>query len=176
MTIKHYAGVRDWLQTRSWKWFARRSPKWLAAVVLPRIAPWHVLLSQILMRDKSVQLHIDVMTKSNTLYQGRLADKTLDADGSLLCVVLAEPRRFRYEEYLDAKKQPQTVDKSLFWRSIPTNMFIIAATEIETMNLRYVPEDVTGLKLGQPLDNDLQKELDELNQLVNELLKESNNT
>jgi hypothetical protein len=173
-TIKHYARVRDWLRKRKWRWLADRSPKWLAALVLPRIAPWHVLLSQILIGDKSVQLHVDVMTKSDVLYQGLLADKTLSADGALVSIVLADPRRFRYAEYVEAKKSGESIDKAAYWRPIPTNMFIVTGSEIATMNLRYVPDDVGTLKQGQPQGSDLQNELDEINRLVQQLLTDSN--
>jgi hypothetical protein len=172
LTIKHYARVRDWLRKNHWKWLAKHGPQWLAAVVLPRIASWHVLLSQILVHDKNVQVHLDVMTKGNILYQGVLADKTLAADGGLISVVLAEPKRFKYEEYVEAKKQGKPATKATYWKPIPTNMFIITATEIATMNVRYVPEGVAALKLGQDQDNDLQKVLDEVNQMVEQLLKQ----
>lgn len=173
--IKHYARIREALQRIRWRWLADRSPKWLAALVLPRIAPWHVLLSDIEVGDQSVQLHLDIMTKGDVLYQGVLADKSLAPDGTLIFVVLAEPRRFKYPEYLEAKKQGLSPEKALFWKPIPTNIFIITASEIATMNLRYVPEDLGALKSGQEQGDDFQNELDQLNVLVQELLKQPGN-
>ena len=52
---------------------------------------------------------------------------------------LEEPRRFKRPEYLEACKSDQKVDKEQFWRTIPGNMFVIMASDIVSLNLRYTP-------------------------------------
>jgi hypothetical protein len=161
--IRYYANIRDWLSGEAF--LKRWGHRVLAAIVPPRIAPWHVLLSQILIRDKTIELHVDVMTKMNILYQGRLADKTLGPDGSLVSITLADPQRFVRPAYLDAKKADPKTDRLQFWKPIPTNMFIIMGSEIHSMNLRYVPQ-VKALKRDQHRDSDFRKELEAVNDLV----------
>ena len=122
----------------------------LAFVVLPRIAPWHLLLSRLQLADDHLHVHLDVLTKQGILYQGRLGDKVLAADGALASITLAEPKRFRREQYCEAiKAQQEGVNPPsarAFWRSIPTNLFIIMGSEIQTINIRHVPDDVAALK------------------------------
>lgn len=161
--IRYYANIRDWLSGEAL--LKRWGRQVLAAIVPPRIAPWHVLLSRILIRDKTIELHVDVMTKMNILYQGRLADKTLGPDGSLVSITLADPKRFQRTAYVEAKKIDPNADPLKFWKPIPTNMFIIMGAEIHTMNLRYVPQ-VKALKRDQREDSDFRKELKAVNDLV----------
>jgi hypothetical protein len=166
--IRFYARIRDFFQGD--KLLHRWGLTLLTALVVPRIAPWHLYLSGLLVREKNLQIHVDVMTKSDKLFQGRLADKTLGADGSLVNIVLAEPKRFRREEYLEAKKDGNSPVSGSFWKPIPTYMFVIMGSEIATMNIRHVPKDVSQLKLD-PKDSDLKKELDALDALVKTLAK-----
>ena len=161
--IRYYANIRDRFKGESL--VSRSARSLLAAIVPPRIAAWHLLLSRILIRDRTIELHIDVMTKMNILYQGRLADKTLSPDGTLVSITLADPRRFLRSSYVDAKKLDAETDPKLFWRPIPTNMFIIMGSEIHSMNLRYVPQ-VQALKRDQHKDSDFKKELKVLEDLV----------
>jgi hypothetical protein len=161
--IRYYANIRDWLYGEAF--FQRWGRRILAAVVPPRIAPWHVLLSQILIRDKTIELHVDVMTKMDILYQGRLADKTLGPDGSLVSITLADPKRFLRPAYVEAKKNHPHTDPLKFWKPIPTNMFIVMGGEIHSMNLRYVPQ-VKALKRDQRPDSDFKKELKAVDDLV----------
>ena len=50
-----------------------------------------------------------------------------------------------------------------FWKSIPTNMFLVMASDIHTMNLRYLPRNrsVRPLKAGSPDLTDLLKVIGE---------------
>lgn len=138
--IRNYAKIRLRLKNHPHK------RTWLAALVLPRINSWHVLLSRVLLEQDDLHIHVDVLTKAGILYQGRLADKMLEPDGTLIAVMLDSPRRYRREQYLDdlkADKQPKADE---YWRDIPTNMFVIMASDIHTINLRYGPENMAALK------------------------------
>ncbi len=168
ITIHFYAGIRDFCQGKSWvhTWIFNA----LAAIVPPRIAPWHLLLSGLLVREKDLQIHLDVMTKGDKLIQGRLADKTLGSDGSLVNIVLAEPKRFRRDEYLAAKQSQADVKAADFWTPIPTYVFVIMGSEIATMNIRHVPKEASQLK-KIPKGSDFKKELDALEVLVKAIRK-----
>ncbi|WP_419805191.1 hypothetical protein [Terriglobus sp.] len=164
VVIKNYAAIRRKLAAFP------RCRKVLASIVLPRVAPWHLILSGMLVPEKNLTIHVDILTKSNILYQGRLEDRQLGADGALVSVTLAEPRRFRRDQYLahqasreksskSTKKisagvsgefsntvaagpkqdnvgttAPQADEAAVFWKTIPTNMFIVMGGEISTIN------------------------------------------
>lgn len=156
--LTHFYGVvRDSLP--AWTWLREA----FAAIVLPRVAPWHVLLSKLLLGDRSLSIHLDILTKADMLYQGAFADKTLAADGSLVSVTLANPRRFDREAYVQEKENGTKPSAELFWKKIPTNMFLVMASEIATVNLRYLPRDrsVRPLKAGSPDLTDLLKAIGE---------------
>jgi hypothetical protein len=154
----------------SYRFRLRNHPKWrsfLAVTVLPRIAPWHLLLSRILLREEDLQIHLDIMTKANVLYQGRLADRMLGGDGSLLSITLDDPKRFKWDQYQEDRKEAQTQNRSRpvsndYWKPISTNMFVIMGSEISTINLRYIPSDVAALRRSRAPDEDLTKALSEL--------------
>jgi hypothetical protein len=168
VVIHFYARIRDFFQGD------KLAHRWclglLTALVVPRIAPWHLYLSGLLVREKNLQIHVDVMTTGDKLFQGRLVDKTLGADGSLVNIVLAEPQRFRREEYLEAKRSGNSPVSGSFWKSIPTYMFVVMGSEIATMNIRHVPKDVSQLKLDSK-DSDLRKELDAVEALLKSLVR-----
>lgn len=86
-----------------------------------------------------MSIELDVLTKGGIMYSGRLADKMLMADGSLESLTLEGPRRFRREQYLEAKKSDPQVAATPFWKDIPGNLFVIIASEISTLNVRYIP-------------------------------------
>ena len=145
--LTHFYGVvRDALP--DWGWLRRT----FASLVLPRVAQWHVLLSDVLLGDRNLYLVADILTKSDKLYQGELADKALAADGSLVSVTLASPRRFDRAAYLKAKDAGEQPNSEDFWKTIPTNMFLVLASDINTVNLRYVPRSrsVRPMKAGSP--------------------------
>jgi hypothetical protein len=110
----------------------------LATLVLPRVSEWHVLLSEMLLPTGDFFLDADVLTKSSTLYQGRVQDKMLGPDGSLQNITLAKPRRFLREEYEKAKEGAEPVDRELFWRPIAGNLFVLMASDVVNLNLKYI--------------------------------------
>ena len=154
--ILHYRWLRERLPA---KW-----PKWvLATLVLPRVSEWHVLLSDMLLPAKGFSLDADVLTKSGVLYQGRVQDKMLGSDGGLQSITLAHPRRFLREEFGAAKdkeaaraekagEKPEKIEGETFWRSIPGNLFVIMATDVINVNLRYIRENPI---LDKPTDQEV---------------------
>ena len=135
--LKNYAWCRERL------WVPARPL--MASLFLPRIAPWHILLSTTLLNSDQ-QLHLDVLTKADLLYQGRLQDKMLSSEGNLISISLVEPRRFDRQAYLNAKNGQANPEREKFWKDIPTEIFVIMASEIQTLNLRYAPKNIAALK------------------------------
>jgi hypothetical protein len=112
--------------------------KLLGFFIIPRVSEWHVFLSDMLLDKKDIRIHADVLTKGDVLYQGDVADKTLNGEGSLTSIMLANPRRFRRVEYMQAKIAATTkLDKESYWVAIPSNSFIIMAAEIVSINLTH---------------------------------------
>ena len=149
IAIRYYAFLRHVLAGD--KWYLRFSRNVLAAVILPRVAPWHLLLSRMYVRQSDVHIHLDVLTKMNILYQGRYEEKSLASDGSLVSLTLADPRRFRREDYIEDKRKDVKPDATLYWKSIPNNIFVLMGTDIHSINIRYVPA-VSALKRGPQSD------------------------
>ena len=143
----HFYGVlRDRLPP--WPWLRNA----LAAALLPRVAQWHIVLSNLLLGDHDLYLMVDVLTKSDKLYQGELSDKVLAADGSLISLALKHPRRFDRAGYLQANEGPTKFASQDFWKPIPSDMFLVLASDMHTLNVRYVPRghSVQPLKSGSP--------------------------
>jgi hypothetical protein len=136
LVIRFYGPIRQRLTGH------RRLQSLLAILVLPRVSDWHVLLSRMLLPSKDVRLYVDLLTKSDQLYQGRLADKTLGPDGSLVSVTLGEPSKFRRERYLEAGKDGE-VEAQDYWKRIPGEMFVVMASDIATLNIRYGRPTIT---------------------------------
>ena len=132
--ILHYNSLRNTLKSTRMKTL-------LATLVLPRVSEWHVLLSDMLLPSKNLVLSADVLTKSNTLYQGRVQDKMLNLDGSLHSITLASPRRFLREQFHAEQQELPEVSSEDFWLTIPGNIFIIMGSDITNLNLRYVREN-----------------------------------
>lgn len=125
----------------------------LAALVLPGVAQWHVLLSRLSLPDRRTAIHLDILTKSDKLYQGSLLDKALAADGSLVSVILGSPKRFDRQAYLKAKDAGGgRAETTQFWKDIPTEMFVVMASDINTINIRYVSRqnEMAPLKRDSP--------------------------
>ena len=131
LAIRNYSRLRAALP-RGWQ------KALLATLVLPRVSEWHVLLSEMLLPTGDFFLDADVLTKSSTLYEGRVQDKMLGADGSLQSITLAKPRRFLRDEYESAKQDGKAVDREAFWRSIAGNLFVLMAADIVNLNLKYI--------------------------------------
>jgi hypothetical protein len=138
IAILRYGRLRHMLGRRGFQWLRPI----LAMLVLPRISEWHVNLSPILLPSKDLKIWVDVMTKRGTLYSGGLKEKVLSSDGTLQSVTLAEPRRFKYDQYVDARKQNPAIMADDYWRRIPGESFIILGGEIETLNVRHAPDTV----------------------------------
>jgi hypothetical protein len=115
----------------------------LAILILPRVSDWHVLLSRMLLPSKDLRLFVDILTKGDNLYQGRLADKTLGPDGTLVNVILSEPAKFQRQQYLEAQKDDPLIAPGTFWTKIPGEIFVIMASDITTVNVRYVQSRIT---------------------------------
>lgn len=123
--IRHKLGKGKWLRSS------------LAFIVLPRISEWHVLLSGILLPSKQLRIYVDVLTKSGLMYRGILEDKTLTSDGTLLNIILAEPMRFKREQFQNERKNNPDVKAEDYWKEIPGNVFVLLTTDITSLNLRY---------------------------------------
>ncbi len=109
----------------------------LARLVLPRVAEWHVLLSDMLLPTRDLSLFADILTRSG-LYRGLVQDKVLGPDGGLRSITLGEPRRFQREQYLAAREKHGTADAETFWRTIPGDLFLIVGSEVLNLNLQYI--------------------------------------
>ena len=130
-TIRHYRGLRGHMRL-GWQKGV------LATLVLPRISEWHVLLSGMLLPADDLLLAADVLTKSNTLYQGQVQDKMLGNDGSLQTITLVGPRRFLREEYRKALEIDPKIDREAYWKPISGNLFVILGADVVNLNLRYI--------------------------------------
>lgn len=110
----------------------------LNKVVLSRVATWHLLLSGMLLPSARHELHADVLLKSGVMYRGRVREKTLNGDGGLQSLVLADPRRFLRDDYDEHRKSWPAASSAEYWKPIPGNMFIMLGGEISNLNLRYL--------------------------------------
>lgn len=167
IAIHFYASLRHLLAGDGWH--LRYARNTLAAIILPRIAPWHLLLSRIYLREDDVNIHLDVLTKMNILYEGRFEEKALAADGTLISLTLAEPKRFRREDYTEDKRKGLTPDPASYWKKIPNNIFVLMGSDIHSINIRYVP-GVAALK-RRPQSQDLTEQLQALRRAVDSLKK-----
>ncbi len=118
----------------------------LDSIVLPRISEWHVLLSGMRLPPGPFLLVADILTKSNTLYQGRVQDKMLHADGSLHTLTLASPRRFLRDEFRAAAAADPDAETADFWKSIPGNLFVLMGSDIVNLNLKYIRQRPMSLR------------------------------
>ncbi len=130
------------LLTRKYATIRRRLPygfprDLLARLILPRVAEWHVLLSDMLLPTRQLSLYADILTRSG-LYRGLVQDKVLGPDGGLRSVTLGEPRRFQREQYLAEREKNGTADAETFWKTIPGDLFVIVGSEVLNLNLQYV--------------------------------------
>ena len=131
----------------------------LATLVLPRVAEWHVLLSPMLLPSRDLQLHADVLTRSGSLYQGRVADKVLTPDGSIQSLTLTDPKRFRREEHKTDETAKSLKPKEHYWQSITGNVFVVLGGDISNINLRY-QRPGSGLAFQQFLSALLKEQTD----------------
>lgn len=120
----------------------------LTSIVLPRISEWHVLLSGMRLPPGPFILVVDILTKANILYQGRIQDKMLNPDGSLHTITLASPRRFLREEFRIAQTADPEADSSDFWKAIPGNLFVLMGSDIVNLNLKYIRQKPVSFRLS----------------------------
>lgn len=141
--------------------------RFCAALLLPRVTYWHIVLSKIVL-PKGTSLQLDVLTKMDILYQGRFRDKNLGPDGSLVSLSLTQPRRFDRVSYLAAQQQGSAAKKADFWKPIPTDAFEIMASEIHSINRRYIPQKLSSSRRTLKSDN-LRKALQALAKEIRDL-------
>lgn len=123
---------------RVWRRLHKRWMRTLLATVVPRISEWDLLFSDMLLPEGSFRLMADVLTKTGGLYQGTVQDRMLNSDGSLQSITLANPRRFERAEFHKAKAEDLETVSDEFWFNIPGNLFIVMASDIANLNLRYI--------------------------------------
>ena len=123
---------------RIWRRIDRRWMRTLLATIVPRISEWDLLFSDMLLPAGTFRIMADVLTKTGGLYQGTITDRTLASDGSLVSLTLANPRRFERAEFRKAKAEDLTTTSDEYWFNIPGNLFIVMASDIANLNLRYV--------------------------------------
>ena len=123
---------------RIWRGLRRRWTRTLLATIVPRISEWDLLFSDMLLPEGTFRIMADVLTKTGILYQGTVQDRMLNSDGSLASITLANPRRFERDDFRKAKAQDIETVSDEFWFNIPGNLFIVMASDIANLNLRYI--------------------------------------
>jgi hypothetical protein len=123
---------------RIWRKLHKRWMRTLLATIVPRISEWDLLFSDMLLPEGSFCIMADVLTKTGGLYQGAIQDRMLNNDGSLQSITLANPRRFERAEFHKAKAEDIETVSDEFWFNIPGNLFIVMASDIANLNLRYI--------------------------------------
>lgn len=121
-----------------WRRLHRRWMRTLLATIVPRISEWDLLFSDMLLPEGTFRIMADVLTKAGGLYQGTVQDRMLNNDGSLASITLANPRRFERAEFRKAKSEDLETVPDEFWFNIPGNLFIVMASDIANLNLRYI--------------------------------------
>ena len=123
---------------RIWRRLHARWMRTLLATIVPRISEWDLLFSDMLLPEGTFRIMADVLTKTGVLYQGTIQDRMLNSDGSLASVTLANPRRFERAEFRKAKEEDLGAVSDEFWFNVPGNLFIVMASDIANLNLRYI--------------------------------------
>ncbi len=169
--IRRYGALRHWLVSK--RKCPRVIPTLLATLILPRISEWHVMLSDILLPSKNMNIAVDILTKSGMLYQGALQDKVIAPNGELLTVALGSPKRFRREKYLEDCKTIPALKPESYWTPIPGNLFVIVASDIASLNVRHIP--ATAKQFGKEYQ-DIAAALNELSLRVASYSKKAKTT
>jgi hypothetical protein len=123
---------------RVWRRLHKRWMRTLLATIVPRISEWDLLFSDMLLPDGHFRIMADVLTKTGGLYQGMVQDRMLNNDGSLQSITLANPRRFERDDFRKAKREDLETVSDEFWFNIPGNLFIVMASDIANLNIRYI--------------------------------------
>jgi hypothetical protein len=136
-------------------------------LVRPWVAEWHLKLSRILLPSKTDYIQVDVLTKMDVLFRGTLVEHHLAPDGTLVSIVLLNPKKFKRKELLDARaiSNPRLPpDPANFWSLIEARSFIIMASEIVTLNLNYVDPKSLAKKPSRVTKSTASKALDAIKQ------------
>lgn len=123
---------------RIWRRLHKRWMRTMLATIVPRISEWDLLFSDMLLPEGTFRIMADVLTKTGGLYQGMVQDRMLNNDGSLQSITLANPRRFERAEFRKAKEEDLETVPDEYWFNIPGNLFIVMASDIANLNLRYI--------------------------------------
>lgn len=123
---------------RIWRRLHKRWMRTMLATIVPRISEWDLLFSDMLLPEGTFRIMADVLTKTGGLYQGMVQDRMLNNDGSLQSITLANPRRFERAEFRKAKAEDLETVPDEYWFNIPGNLFIVMASDIANLNLRYI--------------------------------------
>jgi hypothetical protein len=109
-------------------------------LIRPWTAEWHLKLSGILLPRKDDYTQVDVLTKLDILYRGRLTDFDLAPDGGLVSITMEDVKKFRRQEFLEARsdKPSAKVNSTLFWTPIGGRVFVLIASEIVSLNINYI--------------------------------------
>jgi hypothetical protein len=148
---------------------------------IPRISEWDVALSPMLLHArKELTVRIDVLTKNDILYRGKVYEKRITADGDLATLILQDAQRMlradfardrsKYEDQKNddpSLTKPETDD---YWRKIPGEMFLLKGSEIATINVRHIrPVAVLNPKEDQELRKVFAALLEQIKRLDNRL-------
>jgi hypothetical protein len=123
---------------RIWRRLHKRWMRTLLATIVPRISEWDLLFSDMLLPEGTFRIMADVLTKTGGLYQGTVQDRMLNVDGPLASITLANPRRFERGDFRKAKSEDIETVPDEFWFNVPGNLFIVMASDIANLNLRYI--------------------------------------
>jgi hypothetical protein len=93
-----------------------------------------------LLERKSQFIQVDVMTKLDVLYRGKLVGYDLAADGSLVSLTLENAKKFKRQELLAARNKAPSkkINTALFWTPIEGPIFMLMAHEVVSLNLNYI--------------------------------------
>lgn len=139
LIIYNFGAIRQALNRKHWRWVIRI----LTLFIVPRVSEWHVLLSNMLVERKDIRIRADILTKGDVLYRGFVADKTVGSRGELSSIILADPVRFRRQEYMEVKllalksNANRSMNPDHYWAKIPSKTFIIMGPQIISINLLY---------------------------------------
>lgn len=169
--------VREKLANHS---LARR---FLNIFLLPRISEWHLCLSSMLLKSrKDIDLGVDILTKSGILYRGSVDEKNVANDGTLQSIILKNPERFlktdydkvrSYYEGQTSKDESEKPRREDYWRKIPGELFIIAGSDVTSVNVRHVKR-MQALKPAE--DEKLLDAMKKINDLLQVVLKAEQKT
>lgn len=149
-----------WLASQYGRYKGNRVYSWLAdRLLFPQISEWHVLLTPFIFPRKRAVVQADILSTNGSLYQGKVSQYFLDANGRLAGLILTEPRRYDRRSYLRDKDKGTMQDKSKYWREIPSAKLYIFGNKILNLNLNYEPRlpsadiltKILEKTLGQPI-------------------------